>query len=216
MVQAAAVVVALLLPRAVESWAPKKYAPVDLASMRISRGAGGARTSRAAAEQPQRRQLQEAVGNYDLNGYEATTRATAHWDASQIGLSGYSFDQQTHQGARKERFGYDPLPQIRTRDPNAPPTPAEMYPRMLNMDPEEQMLELAEDYARRQVGKKGAYNPDWCQRSAILPGQSGCSTEKSTGDSTNLDVSGDARQGIQALIDAAMSVLSASDDAATP
>ncbi len=214
-----AVVLALvlaLLPWVAEGWAPKKHAPIDLRKMRPSstRGREGSAPVApvVAVEHLSRRQLQ--VGNYDLTNEEANTRAGAHWDDSKLGITGYDFDQPTHQGAEIERYGYRPVVHEIIRDPNAPPTTAEMYPLLLNMDAEEQIAELAAEYVRNLSSKNGAYASDWCRRSAILPGESNCSPERDVqgeGDETNREAEA-AR--IQAMLDALESVLSASNDGA--
>ena len=153
---------------------------------------------------------QLSVGNYDLTDEEANSRLGAHWDREKVGLSAYNFDQNTHQGANVERFGYDPLPQVNTRDPHAPPSVAEMYPLLLHMDSEEQMMALAKDYERKKAAYKGAYSSDWCQRSAIVPGQNGCSSEDRLLRG-NLDDRSGVDDRVQTLLDAAGTVLSNGD-----
>lgn len=212
------VALALLLGVA-EGWAPKKNAPMDLTKMRPSStrgragGVGASVVSGVAGEHLSRRQLQ--VGNYDLSDAEANTRAGAHWDDSKLGLSGYNFDPPTHQGAVTERYGYDPVVHVSTRDPNAPPTEAEMYPLLLNMDSEHQMAVLAADYLRNKSSKRATYTSEWCQRSAILPGESECSAERSLQEDDEEARREEAAARIQALLDALGSVLSGgnADDA---
>ena len=197
----------LLLSSVAQGWAPKKHTPVDLTSMRPSSTRGRSAGAGTPIEQSRRRQLQA----YDLTEQEVLAGAGKHWDTSRGGLSGYDFDPPTHQGGEMERFGFAPLPQVATRDPNAPPTAAEMYPLLLNKSPVEQMAELAKDYRRRKAGHEGAYSLEWCERTAIPPGQSGCSSIASLRTEDTDDGSADDARW-QALRDAAWALLGGTDE----
>lgn len=170
-------------------WAPKNRSPVKLPSRASSvprpdssaqpRGTSSRIDSVAAkwtGDRPQRRL--QGTGIYDVGKYDRSYSAAAeHWDDDQRGMSAYQFDVPTHQGARTHRFGWDPLPQIRERDPNDLPSRAEMYPVLLDMNRETEMYELAAWYRRHQAEQIGEFDLEWCRRNAILPGQSGCAFE---------------------------------------
>ena len=159
----------------------------------------------------QRRRLQydagQLAGQYDRQYSAAQSQ---HWDDSKQGLSAYDFDRPTHQGANRARIGWDPLPQSNWRDPNEPPTDAEMYQRLLDADPETQMEELAAAYRRSQAKEGGAYNSDWCRRTAIQPGESGCSFQSRVGNNADEDSWGHIETAeVQTILNAAGSILNA-------
>jgi hypothetical protein len=183
-------------------------------STRDRRAIGAAATQ--ASQHQLRRQLE--VGNYDLSAdlHASSTRASAHWDTSADGQSGYNFDQPTHQGVNRQRYGYDPVFQVSTQDPDAPPTTAEMYQILLNADSEEQIAVLAKDYLRRKQRSRGAFSSEWCQLSAIQPGQTGCSAEKSllADDANSGELDGvSSRSSWDQMLEAAQTVHGAGGDA---
>ena len=181
----------LLLAGAAEGWAPKQHAPIKFRrSDRREPAAPGVRDAPLAGfgageeallafgADGKRRRLQDP-GKYDAE--YATT-----WDESTVGLSAYKFDQPTSQGGENEAFGWAPAPRT-WRDPDAPPTPAEMYPRLLEVDEETRMVELAAAWRRERGSGVDRFSSEWCRRSGIRPGDSGCSLNAPTYHSDDQD-----------------------------
>ena len=168
------VIIAPLLIVSVEGWAPAKNEPV-----RLRRGGAptpapeplSAVSSRfgegVAAVRGARRRLQLYDRTYEQHPDETETQ--------------YNFDQPTHQGARRNFYGHDPVKPT-PRDPDATPSPAEMYPLLLDVDAATNMELLATEYQRKEEARRraGVYTADWCERSGIKPGLEGCSFEAST------------------------------------